>query len=523
MNRINLVLIYVITFSNLFAFDKTNQNNGNDFTKDSLTTKQYLDDLNELFEILGSVDSFHKVNDRLKDQNFNGQKMIYRERVKKIRSNAEFYLVVREIINSIQDPHATIIKAPDNWSRNTLNEVHHRYADSSNFYYKRIHSNHISSKIIRVSLPIAYIEGSYKVYYPFLIDDIEIDSGSIVTKINGQNIHEVVRENYMQIPHIKYDIQRSRLFYDNFYRYGAFMDSTQFMLSFEGDQHEIQVDLLSDPDVEIDRKPKKLIWSGDMGYKNVLYLEDQKVLYIRMPAMADAIFYENEIMKYSGNDIEKVVVDIRGNPGGQDFPWMMVLRKIVPSNTSLNRPIKVGFQNKNEEMKRYLETILHEGWYDSSFAKQEIKSIPEIGGEYVTFESINQVFTNPDSVTLSYEGNIFILTDGFYYSSAGNFVAMAQYNDNIISLGMPNGFFSGTQFTPMEFMLANSKIMFRIEPSIDYTEVKEMEDYYHNYIDIPYQYTTKDFYNLSLLDGDVSSIDYLLNVDPLMKAVFRYE
>lgn len=72
---------------------------------------------------------------------------------------------------------------------------------------------------------------------------------------------------------------------------------------------------------------------------------------------------------------------------------------------------------------------------------------------------------------LNFSGKIFILQNEKIYSSAMTLSSMALKNNQIITIGQTSGHFTGYGLgtTPSVFMLPNSKLLFRMATSVDFS------------------------------------------------------
>jgi len=421
--------------------------------QDTLKTSQYLEDFDTLIAYIENVDSFHEVNDALKKQNFKSEVKRIRTEVRRVESNKDFMLLVYRTLNLIQDPHATIRHNPKGqFLKPSIPKEEHKYASSSVVYYDNLWKL-IAKDVSDYKLPIIYTRGEYRVYYPFQINEKKIDTGFVVNKINGESIHKFINKNYQYIPNIHYDIANNKLYKNNFYRYLTLIDKEN-QFCFKKGQKTIKVQLTKSSKIVIDKELNSLSWNSDSSLKSVQYIEDSKTLYIRMPRMTNQDFYLNELDNLFGKQINKVVFDIRGNPGGLDKAWEGPLFKIVDSTRYFKKSLSFGFKN-NEFTKQYIDAVLHPSIKTDKNTK--VKKIPLLKGEYLVNENENSRINFSKEKTLAYGGKIYIIADKYHFSSADNLLNLAMYNDDVISVGMSSGFYTGLQFTPFEMILPNSK------------------------------------------------------------------
>lgn len=483
--------------------------------QDSLKTGEYLADFDMLINYIEGVDSFHEINDLLKKQSFKNEVKKIRKSVKKVKSNKDFMLLVYRTLNLIQDPHATIKhNSKGKFLKPSIPREEHKWASLSVVYYNNLWKS-ITQNISNYNLPIVYTRGKYRVYYPFQVNGKKIDSGFVISKVNGMKTHRFINKYYQFIPNIHYDITNNQLYYNNFYNYLRLINKGS-ELCFKKGKETIKIKLSGSSKITTDKKLNSLGWNFDSNLQSVKYLEYSKLLYIRMPRMANQDFYLKELDKHFDKKINKVVFDIRGNPGGLDKVWEKTLFKIVDSTRYFKKSLSFGFKN-NTFTKRYIDSVLHPSLKTDKNTK--IKTLPLLKDEYLVNENENSKINFSEGKTLGYRGKIYILADRYHFSSADNLLNLAMYNDDVVSVGMSSGFYTGLQFTPFEMILPNSKLVFKLGSNTDYSGVKFLKDYYHNHIDIPYEYTIQDYYRLASEDKKDNDSDLLRN--PLFRIILK--
>ena len=116
---------------------------------------------------------------------------------------------------------------------------------------------------------------------------------------------------------------------------------------------------------------------------------------------------------------------------------------------------------------------------------------------------------------------LFLLQNNNIYSSAGSLAALANYKQGFYTVGQPTGLQLGSGLTPLVFELPNSKILYRIEPVIDYSNVKVPNDIFHDNIKIFVPMTIDDFIRIAK-EPELYSNGYLLNRDPVFKETIKF-
>jgi len=252
-------------------------------------------------------------------------------------------------------------------------------------------------------------------------------------------------------------------------------------------------------------------WS--VGY--VDYFPESKLLYIRLPQMANKDFYLKEIIaKGRGKSIGKVVIDIRNNPGGDDGVWMGILETLIAKPLDIRA--RVGYKNTELAIKRLKLTN----------GKREAVKVPLLDNEEYGTLLWGEVLQPSDS-SLNFTGNIYVLQNRLIFSSAGSLSNVAKMHKNIISVGETTGNLLGFGFAPLTFVLPNSCFVFQIEPVLDLSNAKTLYDYFHDNVEIPVEISVeqvvKNFnnYNPDRVDKYIYSKDFLYNHDPVFRKVLK--
>ncbi len=486
----------------------------NDFRQ--LTKAEYYKDFDTLYKWITSVSPMYLVNDKLKKESFSTNMKELRRKIDIIKSNQDFLKIVINALNLIQDPHAALETKNGRVAPSLL------YPQSDTIYNMqsvRIYDsllNLSAAMRIRPNLPIKYIDGSYVVYYPFKFNDTFIDTGFTVTLINGKNIHSFIKANIANISTIKYDLENEISFKDNFYRSRFLFENEQHSFTMQFAKGNIRKDVIVhiNDTATLDKPITAIGFNVNASAKKILWIDSLKILYIRMPLMTDGNYYIEEIKKLLDKKPRKIIFDIRGNGGGNDWPWVSALKLLIKSN-EIVIPLFFGLRN-TDIVKNNIHRWLPESLFSLGPSKYTSPLLKD--GDFLSFKTPQGNAYTADSMSMQYGGKIYLFCHGYEYSSGGNFIDIAKANEKIVTVGMTTGLFGGTQFSPIPFILPNSKIIFHLEPTLDFKQVETAEDFYHNYIDIPYKYSVLDLYNIATY-RDVSDLDFLLWKDPLFKLV----
>jgi hypothetical protein len=227
--------------------------------------------------------------------------------------------------------------------------------------------------------------------------------------------------------------------------------------------------------------------------------------------MWDSAFYLAKIDSLQNtlpaNSIEKVVLDVRDNAGGNDGDWVSVIIRFL--NKPLIRTLTRCLNPNNLSKERI---------YADSF--RTFKNLFIKNREFV------EAITSPDTIlpyknNIGFTGKIYVLQNENCFSSTGDLISTCPFSDQMINIGNSTGWFAGFGSMPWVYILPHSKILFWTEPLLDFTNVKRPEDLFHNEVKIPLQLSAKDYLKRYSYNGDIYGKDFLFMVDPFMKKIMR--
>lgn len=431
-----------------------------------------------------------------------------RSRIPKIKSTEEFAMLIQSAITVLQDGHSSLLW-PGGYPLDYLQELGISDAAMEQFpsYYELRRSDPNHKKF---NLKLKYINGEYYNNAPFKHEGLSYEAGWRIAKINGRPAQAFIGELYPYLTRMRWDYTHQRYYSERFFRAFNLTSDQTLKLKFVDKNKKVSKGAFElskaiqyeDPDVDA---------AAEQAEK-VEYFSDEQILYIRIPKMnLDHLdFYPTEIKsKASGKPLKKVIIDIRDNSGGADNVWVNVLAAII------HKPI---------DFELLLLAVPSEGMkkkYPEDSAKWESYRASFLDNyEYAVFASGDRQI-EPDSSSLNFKGKIYILQNEGIYSSAGALAAIGMLADNIFTVGQNTGRLLGRGINPIVFELPHSKILFRIEPVIDFQNVKNAEDVYHDKVEIPVSLTLEQYLERSYFKGDVYGRAFLFNHDPVFNRVLR--
>jgi len=431
-----------------------------------------------------------------------------RKRISQIKSTAEFATLMESAITVLQDGHSSMLR-PRSYPNDYLKEL--GISDSAISVFPHYHKSRMAGRSgKKFNLQLKYLSGEYYNIGSFNHNGKTFESGWRLSKINGEKATDFVSALYPYLYRMRWDYVNRRYYSERFYRAFNFGPDSIFELTFEDGTRDTVTGIFP-LGQEISYENKDTDESQYNSYK-VDYFPDEKILYVRIPRMnLDYVeHYPEEIKaKASGEPVRKIIFDIRNNPGGADNVWVDALSAVIAEPIDFELLL---LANNYEEVKaKYPEESENWGTYTPSFLE---------GYKYAVFASgPRKIEPSPES--LNYDGPIYILQNDGIYSSAGAFVAIGLLADNISTVGQNTGWLLGRGINPVVFELPNSKILYRIEPVIDFQNANSAIDVYHDTVEIHVPLTIEDYLMRINYDGDVYGKEFLFKHDTVFQKALK--
>ena len=449
-----------------------------------------------------------------KDLNAIRLQIDYDKEYKKLRNeiteettDCDFKAIIGRVIGFVQDAHCSFMGSD-------YLTMYGKYQKKINFYddqtYERVKyfEDECDLSQPNLKLPLVYIEGKYFVYSDFTYKGETIKRQTEVTTYNDKNISEYIKANYDKVGIIRWDAKLNRPYRDSFYRNG----DNNFTLGFNDVKIPSLTFSLNDT-ITFQTPKQRDIYFGSQSKKQVLYFKQSKMLYIGIPFMdaelGESIVRDIDSIVADGNSFSKIVMDIRGNGGGNDNCYRTILQHLIAKEIPFSSTLK--FKYNDAAINFYAE--------DQKNIISE-KSPLLNNSKYWTKEfDINKI--EPDSNSIGYKGNIYVLQDEFIFSSASNLSNLCLNSDQLISVGITTDLVGGRQTEPLFIQLDNSGLVFRVEPLLDFTGVKTLNDFSHNRVEVRISPTINDYFIRATYAGDIYGSEFLLYQDRLIKYVLN--
>ena len=247
----------------------------------------------------------------------------------------------------------------------------------------------------------------------------------------------------------------------------------------------------------------------------VRYFTEQKILYIYTEQMYKWENYclADTIKKIgAGKEIDKVIVDVRYNPGGGDGFWYDMLSAII------GKPVWFEYNlalNGNREVMAYFSAEFPTGMVNE-YRKD---TIPFLDNK-VMWVSHGTDTIYPDSNSLGYDGKIYILQGMKTGSAAHSFTSVAWQVPQLVSIGVSTGQMAGFGLNPWGFQLKHSHYTFSFEPALDISGAKSWKETFHCMPEIELEPTLQDVNN-EIFMYLLSPEEYLQKYDYLFKYIMN--
>ncbi len=445
-----------------------------------LSKTQMYHDFDFLIQKVLQINPSIKIKEQLYKYNITDSIKSFRKNIENCNSFNDFQFITIKVMNTCLDGHSAILTP--------------------------IHRGNI-----KLWIPLTYIDGAYYVKRSFSYKNILFPAGARLVSINAnKNLNQEIRKDIPYRYMMKWDKKNKNFYSEVFYLSDRHIKSGSIDLSFQYGESIISQKFQMDSEVSFE---KPINWKKDI--KKVVYFENNKILYIRVPSMnwEDRRFYKSEIIKTAKNkEIDKVIIDVRNNPGGSSLIGRSIIRSIV------DKPLNIQYKNygNNPDFLSKKYKRLH------SYSRQINTDTIDFLNNHIMYRYIDRTETlKPYKKSIKHNGEIYILGNEQIYSAAGALFMFANISntDNIYSIGTSTGCFLGEFSDPVHFQLPNSKLDCMIAPAMDFSNVTDTSTIFLDFYDFELQPTIEDYKLKYEYDGDIYGEYFLLNFDPYFKII----
>lgn len=477
---ISISLITVITVpSTIFIIFQLNKTTPTDHPS-SMSVNEWLEDFNSLYEFMEDNYPYIWLKNRTHGYNWRDLKTEYEDRINNANSNEEFLNILFDVIQALQNRH-TQIEYPGNMAQYhsdfenwyPLNEVFSDKVVEFSDYWEPIFVNCYRNKYRKsYDALIVYEKGDYIIFNNTILEQL-YGTGLKITKVNGELIDEAVKYCYNQ-DYLDWDFQRNKL-YLWMISPRDFGENAVFTIrNSTGYETNVTFSTISEYSLHPYSYPEDMITTQTYDSMNASYIHIKNFVneYIN-PYMEDIINFYHQI-----EDYDYLIIDIRGNPGGNYAGWMDTIVKPLLKNQEI---FELYLAYRTDD---YSNAFRESMGITSQVSKGSFSYLPP---EVYTdeFEIYNYQHTITPTYEVNFDGEIIVLTDNYVYSAAEGFSLFCKQTGFATIYGTTSGG-DGIMEFPTYFTLPNSKLVICISSALglDHTghaseEVRTQPDYYY--------------------------------------------
>jgi Periplasmic protease len=457
-----------------------------------LTKQQMLSDIDTLESI---INRYHYNLSLLEKRTGSSPKAIFSKLRASITDKStmfDYVDAVRQGLGCLNDGHTSITgKSSIKWyltsSDSYLSKVGNATLSDTlkADYYQRMVEDSIFS-MSKSGFRAKYINGKYYNARPFTFNGKLIDVGAEIRAVDGEDVNKFVNRNYSKLFFLRWDPYDSRWYSDYFALILPYLGERQFTLNIGG------IDVLINSEKQLDNLQKEPF--NLTSSPKVLVLGN--ILYVYIPAMMNSEWYVKEIKTRYSSNIKKVVLDIRGNGGGDDSVWERILESLLDEPLSYRYSVGMNYS-------KMLGNAI------SDFGDIKIK------GTHMVVCRTRAIY--PDSSSVRFGGKIYILQDKDSYSAAAALASAALQNKKRMKvIGERSSLISGYTFPALLFSLPQSKIAFKLGFSADLAGGSHNP--YMDKVDVYARDSASDYFG-KRFKYDCHSVEYLNERDKLIRLV----
>lgn len=492
-----------------------------------LSYEQMKEDHDSLVSYIKQVSPVIYFNEQVRGINFNHYAQKLRKSIHSQTTMPEYVQIVEKTLNAAQDGHSNRLGKwhlnllKDNWiPKKIVKDI-----DTASIEYGYQYADYLSKSFYtKLNLDLVYTSGEYYNLLPFSYKGKEFPANMKLLSCNGIPIHKFVKNKIELSTPLRWDRINKRSYHEKFYMPAEIYENGSLKLVFLTKKHkQYQLDIVKNDTVTfLTKKNQEYGYNSEKTPLVTHYFEKEEIFYAKLPRMVEE--YGDSLAKrfepiMTKHKVKAVVLDVRGNPGGSDNTYANFFKKILKDTLKQNVVVGRNFSPYNQKFfKINRDSVLNRS---SHTFKVNVATLKKPEMYYISIPDFK--FVVPDTVNSAFSGKVYILQDRFIYSSASNLSNLAYHNEQLVSIGETPDLLGGLQANPTVLILPHSKIIFRIEPQIDFTNSKTPADIFQNNVEYPISYSIEQL-NLRLTTkDDIFGKDFLLKYDPMFRKALELE
>jgi hypothetical protein len=432
-----------------------------------LTAAQKEEDFKYLTDLVKDVYPFAQLLHEKKGlDNINSLKDMYIRRARESKDNKEFLSLFVEYTNRLgQAGHGGLVfpQKFNFYESYTLGIPKDAYNKTQ---YWRNKASELEL-YVHADIDVIYKDGEYILSADFITGTTEIPAGSVIKRVNGIPVDDYAKSLQDKVT-LRYDDNKNKVY-----------SSMLFCGNTDSDVDGWEVDFKLPEGGILKAKIKKI-----PGYKypygskmysggNILCSKlTDEIGYVKINTFSgEFINSDNEIlqdyMKNSGGRFKKLIIDLRGNPGGELTYWKdNLIRPLLKEAKEYSQvtALRRGFfkrMNIRHKMYRliYSNHLLDEKTHYVSSVR-EIESVDMNSKEWKSYEITKRI--EPGN-SFPFDGQVYILVDNDSVSSADGIVIAVRELKLGKVVGVNSFGWGNIYISPITNALPNSGLMFRMD------------------------------------------------------------
>jgi hypothetical protein len=453
-----LLSIFVISATSISTLIFLLPNSDDNIDTNHENVEDWLEDFDALCNFVQGNYPYLKLKNRTHGYNWLDLKPMFVNRIKKADNDTEFLCILLEAVEALQNRH-TYLMNPRYYSLYQssysnmpypFNEMFANDVINASTYWTSIYDECINdSYYTKYDALIVYERGEYVIVNSenHLYDEYR------VVAVNGIPIDEAVKQCYIH-DYLDWDFQRNKHFLwmisprdfgtDSLFAlqdsscrriamsFNTTTGSSFYPYNYPSERYETQI------------------------------LENDRVAYLYMSTfMWDDI--ESDIsgivdFLQQVEDYDYLIIDIRGNLGGNYRSWIEVLVKPLIHEESVFEAY-LGYRTSD-----YSDSVREAFGIVNEVSKSEFEYLPtEVYGP--EFKIYNYQHTFTPSFEVNFDGVIILLVDHVVYSAAEGFTSFCKQTEFAIIYGTASGG-DGIMEFPNHFVLPNSKLVINLSSAL---------------------------------------------------------
>lgn len=465
-----------------------------DKSLNGLTREERLEDFDYMYSILKDNFPYFEVEKRKMGYDWLLRREEFRERIKNVQDDGEFYKEMVKILKLLQNGHTNMI-SPSNFK-----DYRQLYKGLSNKPWRDVLNNEGSTRKYNywedkikdsasvLPLNIINVEGNYVLVEDSMksLERYEIDEFSVLKKVGKQTIDNYIN-SLMNTKTSIYDSKRKKLKF------------TKLVIPCNvGKSLELTLETPDGRTIKrvIDGEELQLRSVSSGGQDSVYaagILKQREIAYLKVSSFSG--FYTEkdregiyDFLK-SIKDYKNLIIDIRGNGGGDTNYWEKnIVSPLI--NSSLSSDFYYAFRG-GEYIRPFIRA--------RGMAQRPIENIPEKPGYPSELKTDFKTFFHSRNIIeplnpVGFRGKIYLLVDENVYSSAEAFAAFAKASGWATIIGTETGG-DGIGIDPALCALPNSGLIFRFPLEMGLNPDGTSNEEFHTVPDIYVEQTCSDFGN----------------------------